>query len=226
MGKLRLAIFDFDGTLADSLPFFLSVFNQLAAQHRFGTIDVNNACAFRGYSVTQMMRHVGMPAWKLPIVARSFMALMKENSHAISMFDGVTEMLRHLDAKGITLAIVTSNSHANVTAILGAENMARIRHIEAGASIFGKAPRIARVLGKSGFSSADAIYIGDQVADREAAHKAKMAFGAVAWGYASIESLAQHRPDYLFHSISDIRRLAAASHGIEGSIAQMCTDSR
>jgi phosphoglycolate phosphatase len=212
MGKLRLAIFDFDGTLADSLPFFLSVFNRLAVQHRFSTIDVNNACAFRGYSAAQMMRHVGMPSWKLPIVARSFMAMMNENSHAISVFDGITEMLRHLDASGVTLAIVTSNSHANVAAILGAENMARIRHIEAGASIFGKAARIARVLGKSGFSCADAIYIGDQVADRDAARKAKVGFGAVAWGYASIESLAQHRPDYIFHSVSDIRRLATASH--------------
>lgn len=226
MEKLRLAIFDFDGTLADSLPFFLSVFNRLATQHRFSTIDVNNACAFRGYSVTQMMRHVGMPSWKLPLVARSFMALMKENSHAISVFDGVTDMLRHLDAKGVALAIVTSNSHANVAAILGAENMARIRHIEAGASIFGKAARITRVLGQSGFSCTDAIYIGDQIADREAARKAKVAFGAVAWGYASIESLAEHRPDYLFHVIGDIRRLATASHGIEGSIVKMCTSSR
>jgi phosphoglycolate phosphatase len=211
MRKIDLAIFDFDGTLADSFPFFLSVFNQLAAQHRFRTIDVDNACAFRDYNVSQMMRHVGMPSWKLPIVARSFMAVMKENSHAISVFEGVTEMLRDLNAKGIALAIVTSNSHANVAAILGPENMARIRHIEAGASIFGKAPRIVRVLGQSGFSCANAVYIGDQVADREAARKAKVAFGAVAWGYASIESLTQYRPEYIFHSIGDIRRLAASS---------------
>jgi phosphoglycolate phosphatase len=211
MGQLRLAIFDFDGTLADSFPFFLSVFNQLAVQHRFSTIDVDNACALRGYSVTQMMRHVGMPSWKLPLVARSFMDLMKENRHAISVFDGVTDMLRDLDASGITLAIVTSNSHANVAAILGAENMARIRHIEVGASIFGKASRIARVLGKSGSSCEQAIYIGDQAADREAARKAKVAFGAVAWGYASIESLAERRPEYIFHSVGDIRRLATPS---------------
>jgi phosphoglycolate phosphatase len=212
MRRLQLAIFDFDGTLADSFPFFLSVFNQLAVQHRFSTIDVHKACALRGYSVTQMMRHVGMPSWKLPLVARSFMALMKENSHAVSVFDGVTEMLRHLDANGIMLAIVTSNSHANVAAVLGTDNMARIRHIETGASIFGKASRIARVLGKSGLSCEQAIYIGDQATDREAARKAKVAFGAVAWGYASIESLAQHRPDYIFHSVSDIHRLATASH--------------
>jgi hypothetical protein len=31
----KLAIFDFDGTLADSFPFFLSVFNTIADRHGF-----------------------------------------------------------------------------------------------------------------------------------------------------------------------------------------------
>jgi len=35
----RPAIFDFDGTLADSFPFFLSVFNQIADQYGFRLID-------------------------------------------------------------------------------------------------------------------------------------------------------------------------------------------
>ena len=33
--KYRLAIFEFDGTLADSFPFFIRVFNQLAEQYGF-----------------------------------------------------------------------------------------------------------------------------------------------------------------------------------------------
>ena len=36
----RLAIFDFDGTLADSFPFFLSVFNTIADRHGFRRIDI------------------------------------------------------------------------------------------------------------------------------------------------------------------------------------------
>ena len=33
-----LVIFDFDGTLADSFPFFLRVFNQLADEHGFHAV--------------------------------------------------------------------------------------------------------------------------------------------------------------------------------------------
>jgi phosphoglycolate phosphatase len=211
MGKIELAIFDFDGTLADSFPFFISNFNHLAEQHGFSRIDLDNACAFRGYSARQMMQYVGLPQWKLPLVARNFMGLMKENSHRISVFDGVSETLRHLDRHGIKLAIVTSNSHENVSSILGRDNMALIGHLESGASIFGKASRIARVLNRSQVPGKHAIYIGDQVSDLEAAHKAKLAFGAVAWGYATLESLIEHQPEYVFRSVSDIESLTVTS---------------
>lgn len=217
MDQFKLAIFDFDGTLADSLPFFVSVFNQLAKQHRFGTIDLNNACAFRSYSARQMMEHVGMARWKLPIVTRSFIALMKQNSHMIPVFEGISETLHHLAASGTKLAIVTSNSSENVAAILGKENMALIRHLESGVSIFSKASRITRVIGKSQVLSTNAIYIGDQVSDLEGAHKAKVAFGAVAWGYASIASLLAHKPEHVFYSPSEIKHLLNNGATVSGS---------
>ncbi|MGV3741680.1 MAG: HAD hydrolase-like protein [Burkholderiaceae bacterium] len=220
MEKTELAIFDFDGTLADSLPFFLTVFNRLAEQHGFDSIDLDNACAFRGYSARQMMEHVGMPLWKLPLVAKSFLALMKESSHRVFMFDGVSDMLRHLHAHGVTLAVVTSNSRDNVSSILGKENMPLISHLETGASIFGKAPRIARVLGRSKAAHDRTIYIGDQASDLDAAHKAGVAFGAISWGYATIDSLLAHRPDHVFQSVSDLKRLAGTGSQAEMHSAQ------
>ena len=50
----RLAMFDFDGTLADSLPFFLSVFNTLAERHAFRPIDLAASESIRHYSVREM----------------------------------------------------------------------------------------------------------------------------------------------------------------------------
>jgi phosphoglycolate phosphatase len=52
--KYRLAIFDFDGTLADSFPFFIREFNQLAEQHGFKRIDPDLAPAYRHYNARQM----------------------------------------------------------------------------------------------------------------------------------------------------------------------------
>jgi phosphoglycolate phosphatase len=43
--------------------------------------------------------------------------------------------------------------------------------------------------------------IGDQITDLEAAHKKSIAFGAVAWGYSSIESLQAHKAEEIFQRI-------------------------
>ncbi|HQR33603.1 MAG TPA: HAD hydrolase-like protein [Blastocatellia bacterium] len=206
--KYRLAIFDFDGTLADSFPFFIRVFNQLAEQHGFKGIDPELAPTFRHYTPRQMMEFVGMPAWKLPFVARSFISLMKQNAASISLFDQIDDTLAYLANSGVILAIVSSNSYDNISQILGAANTKLIRHFECGMSIFGKTARIQKVLKKTGIPAHEAICIGDQVTDLEASRKLNIAFGAVAWGYGTIESLREHSPEEEFESVSAIRRIA------------------
>jgi phosphoglycolate phosphatase len=206
--KYRLAVFDFDGTLADSFPFFIRVFNQLAEQHGFKGIDPDLAHTFRHYNARQMMELVGMPAWKLPLVTKSFISLMRQNAASIPLFEHVDDMLLHLANKGVTLAIVSSNSYDNVRQILGPANTKLISRVECGMSIFGKPVRIQRVLKKAGIPCREVIYIGDQITDLEAARKEKVAFGAVSWGYGTIESLREHFPEEEFDSVSAIRRIA------------------
>ncbi|MGB7481946.1 MAG: HAD hydrolase-like protein [Burkholderiaceae bacterium] len=207
--KYRLAIFDFDGTLADSFPFFVGIFNQLARQHGFREIAAEAVPVLRHYSAHQMMRYVGLPKWKLPLVTRSFIALMRQDVAGIAPFPQADALLHQLDEAGIVLAVATSNSHDNVARILGPDTMRRIRHLESGMSIFGKAARIRKVLQKTGIAAGEAIYIGDQGTDMAAARQAGVACGAVAWGYGSIESLRQHAPDEEFAQIAAISRIAA-----------------
>lgn len=204
----RLAIFDFDGTLADSFPFFIRVFNQLAQQHGFKQMDPDSAHALRGYDARQMMDHVGLPAWKLPFVAKSFIALMRENVAAIKTFDGVGDVLSHLVHRGVAVAIVSSNSYDNVSTVLGPESARLVNHFECGMSIFGKSSRIEKALHRAATLSHDAIYIGDQVTDLEASRKVGVAFGAVSWGYGTIESLREHSPEEEFDCVLDIKRIA------------------
>jgi phosphoglycolate phosphatase len=204
----RLAIFDFDGTLADSLPFFLSVFNTIADRHAFRRIDVERAGELRHYSVRQMMDHVGMPAWKLPLASKTFMDMMKDSAHAISLFDGIAGALRHLHEHGVVLTVVSSNAEHNVRTVLGPELAALIRRFDCGMSVFGKASRIRAVLKACGVAPADALYIGDQATDAQAARKAGVAFGAVHWGYAPIEALREQECATEFVTPADLHRIA------------------
>lgn len=206
--KYRLAIFDFDGTLADSLPFLLSVVNKLAERHAFRPIDLDAVPAFRHYSAREMMRHLDLPAWKLPLVAQSFMTLMQQNPQATPLFANVDTVLQQLARAQLRLALVSSNARGNVEQILGATNFGLFGHLECGMSIFGKASRIRKILRLTGTPASQAVYIGDQITDLEAARQEGVAFGAVTWGYGSIESLRRHAPDEEFAQFTDLLRLA------------------
>ena len=205
--KYHLAIFDFDGTLADSFPFFIQVFNQLAKQYNFKNIPPELIPNYRHYTPRQMMQEVGLPAWKLPFVGRSFKSLMQKNQNSISLFEDVNEMLFYLKSNGVTLAMVSSNAYDNISQIMGPENINLFSHFECGVSIFGKSSRIRNVLRKTGIPTHQAIYIGDQIPDLEAARKVNVAFGAVAWGYGAIEALRAHSPEEAFKSVLDIKNI-------------------
>lgn len=207
----RLAMFDFDGTLADSFPFFLSVFNTVADRHAFRRIDVARAGELRHLGVRQMMDHAGLPAWKLPLASKTFMAMMQDSAHEIPLFDGIADALRHLHGRGVRLTVVSSNSEHNVRAVLGPELTALVARFDCGMSVFGKASRIRAVLKACGAAPTDALYIGDQATDAEAARKAGVAFGAVHWGYATIEALRAQACATEFATPADLHRIAPAT---------------
>lgn len=200
MTRYDLLIFDFDGTLADSFPFFLDVFDTLADAHSFRRLERDRLDVLRHYDLRQMMRHVGLPRWKLLPVGVHFRSLMAQNISRIQLFEGMREFLRAAASQGVQLAIVSSNSEENVRMVLG-EEAALFRHYECGVSLFGKRRRLRHVLRSSGVAPDKVLCLGDEVRDIEAAHGAGLAFGAVAWGYTAPEALQANAPRHVFATI-------------------------
>jgi phosphoglycolate phosphatase len=204
--KYRLAIFDFDGTLADSLPWFRSVFNGVARNYGFRALTEAEFDTLRGVGNREIIRRLGVPLWKMPMIAAHMRRMMADDIDGIPLFDGVPEMLRDLKARDMRLAVVTSNSEENVRRVLGHRNAGLIDHYACGASIFGKPPKFRQVLRRSGVRAHEAICIGDEVRDAEAARSLGVPFAAVSWGYATPELLASQEPDQMFASVGDITR--------------------
>jgi phosphoglycolate phosphatase len=200
----RLAIFDFDGTLADSFPWFLGMVNGLADEHGFRRIEEHEVETLRGLGARQVVGHLGLPAWKLPRIAHQMRRRMARDIGGIALFPGVDRLLRELAGQGIGLAVVTSNSIDNVRQVLGPESAALIRHYECGASIFGKRAKLRAVLRASGVPAAAAISIGDEIRDLEAARAEGIPFGAVSWGYTNPEALRAENPEEMFVSLEEI----------------------
>lgn len=207
--RYKLVIFDFDGTLADSFAWFVGVFNDAADRYAFRRIDERELDVLRGYSGRRMMRHAGTSPWKLPFVASYVRKQSARYAAQVSLFPGVGGLLRRLSGAGVAVAVVSSNSEENVRLVMGPENAALVRHYECGASLFGKKASFRRVLRRSGAAPGEALAVGDEIRDLEAARAAGIPFGAVSWGYTTPEALRAHAPAELFEEMEQIADAAA-----------------
>jgi len=202
--KYRLVIFDFDGTLANSFPWLTNIIDKLAEKFQFRPIHQSEHRLLRNYDATKLLKHLGLPLWKAPLIGSHMRKQMAEDIHSIPMFEGVETLLQKLAHNKIKMAIVSSNSVENIRQVLGQELMSLISQFECGVSILGKGPKLRKVLSKCGISKMESIYIGDEIRDIDAANHIGMSSGAVSWGYNTVESLLARHPSELFSSIEDL----------------------
>lgn len=205
----KLAIFDFDGTLADSFPWFLATLDDAADRYRFRRLAPAEAEALRGLDARDVIRRVGLPAWKVPLVARFMRERMARDIEGISLFPGVEAALERLAAGGVALAVVSSNSEANVRRVLGARHAALVGHFGCGASLFGKRAKLRGALRAAGVRPGEALSIGDEIRDHRASAAEGIPFGAVAWGYTRPEALAALAPREVFARVDEIAERVA-----------------
>lgn len=202
--RYRLAIFDFDGTLADPFPWFVGAINECADRFGFRRVEAHEVETLRGYESRRVMAHLQAPPWKLPFIARHMRARMGADIGGIALFPGVVRLLDELAAARIRIAIVTSNAEQNVRRVLGPRNAALVHHFECGASILGKQPRLRKVLRASGIPAAQALSIGDEIRDLHASRAAGIPFAAVGWGFTTLEALRAQAPDAVFQTVDEL----------------------
>jgi phosphoglycolate phosphatase len=107
-------------------------------------------------------------------------------------------MLRTIDEAKVRMFVCSSNSEANVRAILGPEDSARIERFFCGSGLFGKVRKFRQAIKASGLPPGAILSIGDETRDIDAARAVGIGAGAVLWGYANPEMLLAMKPDKTF----------------------------
>lgn len=204
----RLVILDFDGTLADTFPWFCGIINDVADRYGFRRVGAHETEALRGLGARAIIAHLGVPRWKLPAIARHMHGLAARDIAQVRLFPGIDATLAALEAGGMPLAVVSSNTEANIRRALGPRNAARIGAFACGASLFGKARRLRAVIRRAGLQPDAVLSVGDEIRDAEAATEVGCRFGAVAWGYTRADALAALEPAHLFTAPAEIAEAA------------------
>ena len=203
MSHYRLAIFDFDGTLADSLPWFRASFQDMITRFDLAPIRDDEVEGLRGLSAREIMARLNVSMWQLPAIVSDMRKRKLAAAGEIALFKGIPAMLTDLQRQGIKTAIVSSDSEASVRQVLGPVT-SLITRFDCGAAMFGKHWKFRRVARKLGAKPSETICIGDEIRDIEAAKAVGMDSGAAAWGYALPSALQAAGPTHLFNSIEEM----------------------
>lgn len=201
--RYRLALFDFDGTLADSLDWFLGIFDQVADRYGYRRLAPGDRERLSGLDTRAILRDLRIPAWKLPLIARHVRKLAASDIDKIHLYTGVATMLAALEAGGVRVAVVSSNAEANIRHVLGPAS-AHVTHFACGAGLFGKPAKIRAVLRATRTDPRSALLVGDEARDIAAAEAVGTGSAAVAWGYADATYLRSLSPTLFFERVEDI----------------------
>lgn len=188
-------IFDFDGTIADSFDYITDF---LAEEAGLEPLNAEQKSAFRGQSMTAIGRQLGHSWFRL---ARLFFKGRRRMHRAITRvkpFDGMPEVIKKLHAEGHELFILSHNTVANVHTFLRHYKLhTYFLEIYGGVGLFGKAPALRRLLKEQKLKKENALYVGDELRDVQAAQSINMRVIAVTWGFARSADLEALEPTAL-----------------------------
>jgi phosphoglycolate phosphatase len=207
MNRYDLAIFDFDGTLADSAEWFFAAYDGVAIRYGLRRTTRAELEGLRALGTREVLRRLDVPLWKLPLIARHMRRRMATDIAGIALFPGIAAALAALDLRGVKLAIVSSNDEANIRTVLGAELAGRIAYWGCGTALFGKAKKLFTAMRACAATPDRTILIGDETRDIEAARAAGIASGAVLWGYAAPKALVTMAPTMVFREVAELALL-------------------
>jgi phosphoglycolate phosphatase-like HAD superfamily hydrolase len=204
MGRISGAIFDLDGTIADTFAICFATFrNALAHVAGPAMTDAEIQAAF-GPSEDGMFQRVVPARWEDAFTA--YLGEYERHLPLCAVFPGVAAALASLRARGLPLALVTGKSRP--TALMSLKQFGLdgvFAPIETGSPTgVVKAEAIARVVAGWRVAPREVIYVGDAISDMQAAHAAGVLPVAAAWAPTAVAGeLEALRPHALFHDAGD-----------------------
>ena len=195
-------IFDFDGTIADSFDY---VAGFLMAEAKLKPSSGIRKEDLRELSMAAMARRLCHSWLRLPGLFFKGRRQMGGSINQLKPFGNMVEIIEKLHAEGHELFIVSSNSVKNVRAFLHHHNLhTYFLEIYGGVGMFGKASALRQLLREQHLEAKEAVYIGDELRDVQAAQAIKLPVIAVTWGFARPASLNRLKPTALANSPDDI----------------------
>lgn len=208
MQPKKTLIFDFDGTLADSLPVVVDIINTLAKQFGYKTVDEKDLPQLQNKSQKELLKMFEISMLKLPKFLLQGKKMLYEQIEDVPVFPHLKEVLQQLH-KTHTLGILTSNSIENVEKFLQKHELDMFDFVHSEKNLFGKHKALKSLLNKYQLNKEESMYVGDESRDIEACHKIQLDIIAVSWGFNTKDLLEKYKPTFLIDTPEELLKVTA-----------------
>jgi len=193
----KVIIFDFDGTVADTLDIAIQVASTYARQVNPVLMNKKN---LRSMTMREVFRAFNITLFHIPFFLHKYRSELSKQILTVPIATkDLSLILRALHKKHI-LGVLTSNSAKNVRAFLIKNKLNYFDFIYAENTVFGKQHMLKHLMNKHRFKPEQTYYVGDETRDIDAARKAGITSVAVAWGFNERKLLAKYQPDFLLNN--------------------------
>ena len=205
-------IFDFDGTIADTHQYIVEISNRLSKEFNFKLIHPHELDQLKEKTSQEMIIHLNVPVMKIPAILARAKSEFEKGLSSLQPIKGLKETLLELKKMGFMLGIVSSNSQENISKFLKNHHIDIFDFIQPTRMVWSKNTALKKILKNHNLNPYQVIYIGDEMRDIDAAHKAGLRVISVGWGYNSEKSLKKKRPNYLVRNPEDLLILCRKLH--------------
>lgn len=216
----QLIIFDFDGTLIDSMPDLTQAINNMLSYYKLEPITIEEATPFIGNGAIKLVER----ALKYRLQPKKitdelfkeaydiyFSAYKEVVCEETYLYLGVLKTLQYLDNKQYDMAICTNKPHVFIEPILDKLSIKQyFKCWVGGDSLPKKKPDAAPLLhiAKTMNKNIDkCIMVGDSKNDILAAKNAKMESIGVSYGYNYNEDIADYGPTKVVDNFAELKKL-------------------
>ena len=208
--KKELLIFDFDGTIANTLLIALEILNEIGSEFSIPHIEEHQLVGLKSKSARELIKMSGLSWWQIPRFLHQARLRFKAHLHKIPPIEGMPEVIESFRTQGCRVGILTSNSEEGVRNYIRTYQLGEFEFVISPRTIFGKAREIKKILKHNHLSTEQVAMIGDEVRDMVAARKAGVDGIAVVWGFNSPEILQNSNPSLIVHSPAELKASLSA----------------
>jgi HAD superfamily hydrolase (TIGR01509 family) len=209
--KFDIALFDLDGTLADTLPLIYEAFDAAFVPALGSSFPPNEIRAMFGPPDTQIIRAQVPGDAADSAIERYMRHYADRHDDLVAVFPGMADLIRACADAGMRLGVITGKSRK--TALITLDRLGltdAFGVIYAGDDVERQKPdpaALALAMEDLGATNSDrAVMIGDAAADVVAGKAMGITTIGVTWGNPDHDELDESGPDY---SVSTVAELAA-----------------